>query len=216
MFSSRLKIFFHAIFWSILFIAFYFLFWRGSLDELKKESDNISTIERALAQTQKYISDWPVTAEEELQQAEEDLEEFLAKIPDKENVPEVLRKIQEYGVKNSQLNLRSIENMTKEQEEEPERGMTKKREPKKEREEGKYAKGTYKLVASGNYFDIIKFIRDLETMERLINVEGFNFKNSGDEDRIDIDLTFSIFYAKSEEEFTPGEERSKLVKDETN
>jgi len=194
--SGLKKVFVYTTFWSIVFIAFYFFFWRSSLDELSKESNNMDIIEKSLVQTQKYIADWPVTAEKELQQAEEDLEKFLAKIPEVEDIPEVLRKIQEYGVKNARLNLTSIENIAEEQE-----------YKKKEKEEEKYAKGVYKLVVSGNYFDGIKFLRNLETMERLINVEKFNLQTSSDADSIDLDLIFSIFYSKPEEEFTSIEEK---------
>ena len=199
-FSSGLRrVFVYTIFLSVVFIAFYFFFWRGSLDKLSKERDSIGTIEKALVQTQKYIADWPVTAESELQQAEKDLEEFLAKIPEKEDIPEILRKIQEYGIKNARLNVTSIENINKEKEE-PEESITTKKQAEKEEKETKYAKGTYKIAASGNYFDVITFLRNFETMERLINVEVFNLDNFGDADNINLDLTFSIFYSKPEEE----------------
>jgi Tfp pilus assembly protein PilO len=147
---------------------------------------------------QKYIEDWPITAERELREAEQNLEDFLAKIPDKEDIPGVLRKIQEYGVENSQLELKNIENITK-QEEKSEESATKNEE---EKEGEKYAKGTYKLVANGNYFDVMKFLYNLETMERLINIEGFDLRKSSDTDSIDLDLTFNIFYSKPEEEST--------------
>jgi Tfp pilus assembly protein PilO len=192
MFSFRLgRIFIYITFWSIVFVAFYLFFWRGSLNELNKRSNKIDNIEKSLAQIQKYIDDWPVTAERELQEAEKNLEAFFAKIPEQEDIPEILRKIQEYGVKNSQLNLKTIEN------EEKSRGvMPEKQQPKAEGEAGKYAKSTYRLVANGNYFDIIKFLRNLETMERLINIDDFDLNSDSDADGVDVVLIFSIFYSK--------------------
>lgn len=196
MFSSvHRRILFYAIFWGIVFIAFYFFFWRVGLGKIDEESDSIVQIEKMLTQMQKYIADWPITAQRELQKAEEDLEEFLAQIPNEEDIPEVLRNIQEYGIKSSRLDVSSIENITKE-EKESNGNETKKQAPE---EKEKYAKGTYKLAASGNYFDVIKFLRDFETMERLINVEEFSLKYSGDgKDNINLDLTFSVFYSKPE------------------
>jgi Tfp pilus assembly protein PilO len=142
---------------------------------------------------QKYIEDWPITAQRELQKAEEDLEEFLAQIPDEEDIPEVLGKIQKYGIKSSRLNLSSLENITIEEKEANGDGAT------KQVSEEKYAKSTYQLAASGNYFDVIKFLRNFETMERLINVETFSLKRSGDEeDNVNLDLTFSVFYSRPE------------------
>jgi len=192
MFSFRLgRIFIYITFWSIVFIAFYLFFWRGSLNELNKRSNNIDKIEKSLTEIQKYIDDWPITAERELQEAEKNLEAFFAKIPEQEDIPEILRKIQEYGVKNSRLNLKTIEN------EEKSRGViSEKQQPKAEGESGKYAKSTYRLVANGDYFDIIKFLRNLETMERLININDFDLNSASDAESVDVVIIFSIFYSK--------------------
>jgi Tfp pilus assembly protein PilO len=188
------RILIYAIFWGLVLIAFYFSFWRVSLSKINQESDSIIQTQKMLTQMQKYIADWPITAQKELEQAEENLEEFLAQIPDEEDIPEVLRKIQEYGIKSSRLNLSSIENITKEEQENNGNGAK-----KQVSEEEKYAKSTYQFAASGNYFDVIRFLRSFETMERLVNVEEFSLKYSGDdEDNINLDLAFSVFYSRPE------------------
>jgi Tfp pilus assembly protein PilO len=185
------RILIYAIFWGLIFIAFYFSFWRVSLSKINKESESIIQTQKMLTQMQKYIADWPITAQRELEEAEEDLEEFLAQIPDEEDIPEVLGKIQEYGVRSSQLDLSSIENITQEEKQANGDGAK-----KQVSEEEKYAKSTYQLAANGNYFDVIKFLRNFETMERLVNVEEFSFKSDDGEDNINLDLTFSVFYSK--------------------
>lgn len=186
MFSSGLKrVLFYIALYGLVFIAFYFLFWRSSINKIEREDKKIDQIEITLAQTKSYISDWPVTFEKDLQKAENELKDFLARIPDKEEIPDILREIHK-----AKLNIISIENMTPKKEY--------KKEPSKKREKGKYDKSIYELKANGNYFDIIKFLRNLETMERLVNIENFNLNSStGVDDSVDLNLTFSIFYSKT-------------------
>ena len=207
MFSTELKkVIAFASFWGLVFIFFYFSFWNPGIGSLKKTRERINLNQGVLTQIKKDVESWPKTlTAEKLKNAEEELQELFAKIPPEEDIPGILEHIQKYGAMMVHLNITGITNITTED--------TKQKRNEDEEEETPYAKVTYKLTADGNFLNVIRFLRGLETSERLIVIEDLNLKReTGEKNNVEThvfglkgalltlqaEVTLSLFYSKPE------------------
>ncbi len=183
------KLMIYILVWCVILSFFYFTVWRPGMRDIDKLEKQISINRNVLDMIKQHLQEKPRLSEETIRKAEESLKLFLAKIPSERDVPEVLERIRKIGIERGDLVINSISDET---------GTTVKRKT------GEYLKAIYKLRATGDLPQIMRFLADLESSERLISIEALSMR--ADETRpgrIDLDLTFAVFYSPA----TDGEVR---------
>ena len=189
---SLRKILTYVGFWSIIFIGFYVAFWRPRIQRLTKLQNQMALQQTAIDQLQRDIATYPQTiTAENLKKVEENLQQLFGYIPTKEEISEILRKIQAYGTQNNRrLNITGMTNVADEQ----------RNAPPGEAQGDSIAKATYRIQIDGSARDILEFLYDLESGTRLITVENFNLRRSSGEDThsVNADVTINIFYSSLE------------------
>lgn len=190
MFSTGLKkVIAFAVFWCLALVVFYFFFWKPRLSSIRKTQNQVFLQQKVLTQIKKDVETWPKTlTAKKLKEAEKELQELFAKIPPEEDIPGILEHIQKYGVMAAQLNIVGITNITEEET---------KQKPDEDREDLTYAKLTYKLIADGSFLNVIRFLRGLETAERLIAIEDLKIERGSDEKKnsVHAEVILNLFYS---------------------
>lgn len=160
--------------------GFYLIVWRPQMKEIDKLERVISLNRRSLKVIGDYLESSPKLSKEVLDEAERALKAFLARIPSDKDVPDVLRRVRASGERRN-LDITFLRE---------ERGE------KAEKASHEYLKSTYKLGARGKFADVMRFLADLESSERLISIETFSLRRDEVEPRaVDLDLEFSVFYS---------------------
>ncbi|MCH8292460.1 type 4a pilus biogenesis protein PilO [Candidatus Poribacteria bacterium] len=196
--------------WGIIFIGFYLFFWRPHIVSLKEFQSQVERNQKQAYQLGKDIEAYPKTiTEENLQKVEENLRYVFTKIPTKEEIPAILNQIRAYSSQNADLDITRISNVTQ---------VQRRANPTADLDNFT-PKMTYQITADGNSPDIIRFLYELESGERLITIESFalhrssgNHTDSENSRRVSMEVTLNIFYSdlEVEEAFDIG------ILDETN
>ncbi|RKY04533.1 hypothetical protein DRP77_03575 [Candidatus Poribacteria bacterium] len=174
------KTFLFALAWGVILAGFYLIVWRPQMREIDKLERMIDLNRKSLKMIGDYLQRSPKLSEEMLDEAERALKAFLARIPSDEDVPDVLRRVRSSGGKHG-LDITFLREATGRKTEKP---------------PGEYLKSTYKLGARGRFRDVMRFLADLESCERLISIETFSIRRDSSEPwRVNLDLEFSVFYS---------------------
>lgn len=184
--------------WSLIFIGFYIAFWRPRIQRLTKLQNQMVLQQTAIDQLKRDIATYPQTiTAENLKKVEESLQQLFANIPTKEEISEILQKIQAYGTQNNRrLNITGLTYVAHEQG----------KETPGEAQGDSIAKATYRIQIGGSARDILEFLYDLESGARLITIEDFSLRRSSGEDThsVNADATINIFYSGLEATRAPG------------
>lgn len=178
------KVLTYAGIWSVILIGFYLGFWRPRIEQLKKSRTQVIMQQTVINQLRKDIESYPKTiTAEALRDVEKKLEELFARIPAKEELPEILDQIRLSGSKSKNFEITGILNATPEQKPDPQKSTI--------------PKMTYQMTVEGDARDILRFMYELENGVRLISIEDFALHRINEEKRsIRANLTFDIFYAE--------------------
>lgn len=177
----------------VIFLAFFFFFWRPTTASLRNYQTELSNKEAELIQLERDAKDWPDSiTRDRLRQYESELERLWELIPTREEVAMLLDEIQTHAracdlqiqslvrIQDRQANSRTIPGKDQAQ-------------PK---QEPKYVRVPYKIALGGSYFGLIRFLQRLEDSKRLVTITSIKV-NAGKEDLpMDSELQFNIYYSK--------------------
>ena len=177
----------------VIFLAFFFFFWRPTTASLRNYQTELSNKEAELIQLERDAKDWPDSiTRDRLRQYESELERLWELIPSREEVAMLLDEIQTHAracdlqiqslvrIQDRQANSRTV----------PGKGQA---QPK---QEPKYVRVPYKIALGGSYFGLIRFLQRLEDSKRLVTITSIKV-NAGKEDLpMDSELQFNIYYSK--------------------
>lgn len=171
----------------VIFLAFFFLFWRPMFSNLRAYQEELSDKEAELARLQRDARDWPRSiTRERLDRYEVELGRLLNLIPSEEEVAMLLDEIQTHAeaadlkiLALSRTPVRQTQAVAVEAGKEP-----------------KYVKVPYEISLGGDYFGLIKFLRKLEDSRRLVTVDGIKMSVGQGDDPMDASIQFNIFYSR--------------------
>jgi Tfp pilus assembly protein PilO len=171
----------------LIFVAFYFLFWRPRLQHLKLIQEAINRRQNQVDSLKKDIATYPRTiTEEKLQEVEANLREVFTKVPTEKEIQGLLKQIRQYSARKGNLDIRAINNITRTQKWDSQPEL-------------KISKETYEIVAQGSAPDVIRFLNDIESGSRLITIEDFKLERSTqDTHNVDMMTIFNIYYSNLE------------------
>ena len=175
----------------IVFLAFFFLFWRPRTTDLSKHQIELSDKSAELAQLERDAKDWPDTiTREALERYEGELKRLLELIPSEEEIAMLLNEIQTHA-RAANLEILSLSRIpeTRSRLQSSGAGASAGKEPE-------YVRVSYEISLGGSYFGLISFLRRLEDSRRLVNVEGMKMLTGKGNHPMDVQVQFDIFYSK--------------------
>jgi len=177
----------------VIFLAFFFLFWRPTTASLRNYQTELSDKEAELIQLERDAKDWPDSiTRDRLKQYESELERLWELIPTREEVAMLIDEIQTHA-RACDLQIQSLVRIQERQA--PSRTVPGKDQNQPKREP-KYVKVPYKIALGGSYFGLIRFLQRLEDSKRLVTVTSIKV-NAGKENLpMDSELQFNIYYSK--------------------
>jgi Tfp pilus assembly protein PilO len=177
----------------VIFLAFFFLFWRPTTSSLRNYQTELSNKEAELIQLERDAKDWPDSiTRDRLKQYESELERLWELIPTKEEVAMLIDEIQTHA-RACDLQIQSLVRIQ-------DRQATSRTVPGKDqdqpKQESKYVKVPYQIALGGSYFGLIRFLQRLEDSKRLVTITSIKV-NAGKEDLpMDSEVQFNIYYSK--------------------
>jgi len=163
----------YMLMWAITMFSFYLIVWKPNVEEIEALGRQISINRKSLSMIQKQIKEAPEINEEELNMIEKSLDLFLARIPAEVDLPDILERVRELGIRRHGLRINSLSDV---------------RSVKVADKKGGYSRAIYRLIAEGDFRGMVGFIRDLESSQRLISIESFSIKAR------ELDLMFAVLY----------------------
>ena len=171
----------------LVFLVFFFLFWRPMFSDLRKSQEELSKKEAELARLEQDARDWPASiTRERLDGYEMELQRLLNLIPSEEEIAMLLDEIQTHA-RVADLEILALSRISA-------RGNQ--RTSAQAGEEPKYVKVPYEISLGGSYFGLIKFLRRLEDSKRLVTVDSIKTNVGQGNYPMDVDIQFNIFYSK--------------------
>ena len=171
----------------VVFLAFFFLFWRPMFSDLKEYQEELSNKEAELARLEKDARDWPASiTRERLDGYEIELQRLLNLIPSEEEIAMLLDEIQTHA-RAADLEILALSRVS---------ARKNQRASSTAGEEPKYVKVPYEISLGGSYFGLIKFLRRLEDSKRLVTVDGIKTNVGQGNYPMDVNIQFNIFYSK--------------------
>jgi len=151
----------------VIFLSFFFLFWRPGYADLRVHQRKLSAKEAELMKLEDDARDWPKTiTRERLNLYENELMKLWTLIPPQEEVSKLLDEIQSH-VKGTNLEIISLVRSSN--------NRNKSRTPKaSEANDPRYAKVQYKITLTGSYFGLIEFLHRFEESQRLVTITNIN------------------------------------------
>ena len=180
-----------ASFFLLVFLLFFFLFWRPRTGNLERHKADIVSKKTVLLQLKQDIDDWPPSFTHDIMQTYRgDMDRLWNLIPSEEEAAMLLGDI-EAQVTAAKLKLLHMARITT--------AMTT-FEFGQASGKGKtqYIRMPYKITLGGDYFGLIKFLRELENAERLVTVTNIVLSAGQEDYPMDADIQFNIFYSKAE------------------
>jgi len=177
----------------VIFLAFFFFFWRPTTASLRNYQTELSDKEAELIQLERDAKDWPDSiTRDRLKQYESELERLWELIPTKEEVAMLIDEIQTHA-RACDLQIQSLVRVQ-------DRQAISRTVPGKDqnqpKQEPKYVKVPYKIALGGSYFGLIRFLQRLEDSKRLVTITSIKV-NAGKENLpMDSELQFNIYYSK--------------------
>jgi len=172
----------------IIFLAFFFLFWRPRFADLRTYQRDLSEKQAELTQLERDAADWPDSiTRTRLGRYEEELEHLLHLIPHEEEVSSLLREIQDYA-RGSELEILSLVRTAT---------ATPKKSESAAGKEPKYIRVPYTISLGGNYHGVIKFLQKLEDSKRLVTITSAKIYNEQIGASISAEVQFNIFYSRA-------------------
>ncbi len=177
----------------VIFLAFFFLFWRPTTARLRNYQKELSDKEAELIQLERDAKDWPESiTRDRLGQYESELERLWELIPTKEEVAMLIDEIQTHA---RACDLR-IQSLVRIQDKQAASRTAPGKDQTQPRPEPKYVRVPYKIALGGSYFGLIRFLQRLEDSKRLVTVTSIKV-NAGKEDLpMDSEVEFNIYYSK--------------------
>lgn len=172
----------------IIFLAFFFLFWRPRFADLRTYQRDLSEKQAELTKLERDAADWPDSiTRTRLGRYEEELEHLLQLIPHEEEVSSLLKEIQDYA-RGSDLEILSLI-----------RTATSKKSESAAAAEKKptYIRVPYKISLGGNYHGVIKFLQKLEDSQRLVTITSTKIYVEQIGASISAEVQFNIFYSRA-------------------
>lgn len=169
----------------VIFVLFFFLFWRPRYSDLKVYQKDLSEKQAELAQLERDAKNWPDSITRgKLRQYEEELARVWELIPTKEKVADLLKEIQAHA-RESDLEIIAMNRVT---------------DSRGSRTAGKadprYVKVPYKISVGGNYFGLINFMRMLEDSSRLVTITSTKVYSEEGIHLMGAEIQFNVFYSK--------------------
>lgn len=179
----------------VLFLSFFFVFWRPGYSSLRQHQTDLSNKEAELIQLERDAKDWPDSITRgKLGQYENELDRLWELIPTKERVAMLLDEIESLA-KASNLEIYSLARIQ-------EQGNRSLRNPAEAdpqaKKEPEYVRIPYKISLGGDYSGLLRFLRRLEDSRRLVTVVGIRMAVGQGTRSVDSEIQFNIFYSRVE------------------
>lgn len=193
----------------IVIICYYFLFWHPNMEDIQNTKKSIAAKEEQWHKVQLDLKMWPRTAtREKMAEYKEKLQLLLNLIPTQEQIPTFLDQLQRDGIEKSHLNIINFSALPKkEAAEKPKsppgsaQNQTQEGEEAKKTEKPKYDRATYKLIANGSFINLLSFLNDLESGNRLVSIDELKLNSSSVDPKkpgVDVETDLSVFYTTDE------------------
>ncbi len=167
----------------VIFVVFFFLFWKPKSIEMEEYRKELSYKEAELIQLERDVKDWPSSITREmLKQYEDELEQLWGLIPFKEEIAMLLDEIQAHA-RYADLQIISLARVSTTRSNTGTAPVS------------RYVRVPYKMFLGGGYFGLIGFLRRLEDSKRLVTVTSIKM-SAGPNNSPVVEIEFSIFYSR--------------------
>ncbi len=175
----------------VIFVAFFFLLWRPKFAELRDYQLDLSRKETERLQLEQDVKDWPEAfSQETMARYESELEQLWQLVPSEEETAMLLDEI-ELRARNARLEILALTRV-------PSPKTTFEVSQPKAKERTQYVAVPYRLSLGGGYFGLVRFLRDLEDSNRLVNVTSIEIFSGRGRYVLSADIQFNIFYSRAE------------------
>ena len=173
----------------VVFLAFFFLFWRTKFSDLKESQRELRDKAAELIQLERDARDWPDSiTRERLEEYETELKRLLDLIPSEEEVAMLLDEIQTHA-RSANLEILFLKRSS-------DTGAGSRNVRTEPEQEPKYVRVPYEISLGGTYFGLVSFLERLEDSKRLVTVTGIKMRSGQGTHPMDVDIKFNIFYSK--------------------
>ena len=189
------KIFVLISFFLVVFLAFFFLFWRPRFVDLRGYQKELRDKQAELIRLERDSKDWPDTITREmLKQYEDKLARLWDLIPSEEGVAVLLDEIQAHA-RSANLEILSLTRNVRTDSRSAANSL-KSGNSKAAGEPSRYVRVPYTIHLGGGYAGLVLFLRRLEDSQRLVTVISMKMSAGQAGHPVDAEIKFNIFYSK--------------------
>ena len=171
----------------VVFLVFFFFFWRPRSAELGTLQEKLGEKQAELARLERDAADWPDTiTRDRLRRYEEELGKLWELIPSQEEVSALLKEVQAHA-RAADLEIISLTRTS----------VSARRSGPGQQAVARYVRVPYKITVGGNYFGLVRFLRNLEDSKRLVTVTSTKVYTAEAGLFMGADVEFNIFYSRT-------------------